>query len=229
MAGSPPKRRGPGDTTETSRLKQVMPDSAGNLWLFPHGRKKVQRRERLPRGHTRDAWPCCNTAPEQTYGRPKGGICQKCRELIRTGADALRQREQAQEQTYRWVKQPHWWPQYYGVYRFENEGTRRTLIEAMFYLVNRVIKPVYARSGADKIEPMLTCEGTRSQYDNSVPVSADPGTRECLNALDQAIREALTEAYAEGKKRGQSTLLQLAAGEMSMKDFDDETTIGRNR
>ena len=58
-------------------------------------------------------------------------------------------------------------------------------------------------------------------------MSGDKRTRDSLNALDAAIRAALANVYAAGKGRGQSILRQLAAGEMSTREFDREVSRER--
>ena len=44
--------------------------------------------------------------------------------------------------------------------------------------------------------------------------------REALNALDSAVRAALTNTYAAGKARGENIIVQLAEGELGLKDFE---------
>ena len=83
----------------------------------------------------------------------------------------------------------------------------------MFNLVETLTTTVHTGWNADHEGYVLSCKDTRSKYDGSLFVSADRETREKLDELDAAIREALSEAYAEGTARGQRSLLQLAAGD----------------
>ena len=183
----------------------------------------MEKKQRVLRGHTRDPWPCCNTAADERWGRPKGTICDECKNLIATGKDAICQREDRSEGTYKWARMPHWWPQYYGPYEFRRSGTRTALANAMFHLVEAVTTPVHARWNAEHEGYVLECKDTHSKYDGSLFVSAEREIRERLNDLDAEIRNALAEAYAEGKTKGQRNLLQFAAGEMSLSDFEKRT------
>ena len=100
---------------------------------------------------------------------------------------------------------------------------RTALANAMFHLVEAVTTPVHARWNAEHEGYVLECKDTHSKYDGSLFVSAERETRERLNDLDAEIRNALAEAYAEGKTKGQRNLLQFAAGEMSLSDFEKRT------
>ena len=183
----------------------------------------MEKRQRVLRGHTRDPWPCCNKPAEERWGRPKGTICDECKQLIATGKDAIRQRRERSEATFKWAERPHGWPQYYGPYNFVGSGTRTRLGNAMFDLAEAVTTPVHAPWNAEHEGNLLECKDTRSRYDGTHFVSADRETRERLNDLDAAIRNALADAYAAGEARGQRSLLQLASGEMSLSDFEKRT------
>ena len=71
---------------------------------------------------------------------------------------------------------------------------------------------------------MLDCEGTRSHYDNPTLVTAEKATRDKLNELDRTIRAALEDTYRAGLREGRSILLQLAGGDLSMNDFNKQST-----
>ena len=174
----------------------------------------------MQRGHTRDPWPCCDRPADDTVGRPKERICEACRNLIRTGEDALERQKNVGEQRYRWPEVRHMWPQYYGDYEFGTTDTREDLGTAMFNLVTALATRAHERQWKRKHQPVLDCANTHTRYLDTVEVMLNAKTRELLNKLDVAIRAALTQGYAEGKARGRSTLLQLANGELSMNDFD---------
>ena len=123
----------------------------------------MEKKQRVLRGHTRDPWPCCNTAADERWGRPKGTICDECKNLIATGKDAICQREDRSEGTYQWARMPHWWPQYYGPYEFRRSGTRTALANAMFHLVEAVTTPVHARWNAEHEGYVLECKDTHSE------------------------------------------------------------------
>ena len=175
--------------------------------------------QRVPRGFTRDPWPCCNTAANPVVGRRKEGICDHCRGLIETGEEARRQRAGAGHRTYVWPKFQHHWPRYYGEYQFGTPDTREELGDAMFHLVAQLTNEAHTRGRTHGLEPVLECEDTHTRYQGPVAVTTNPNTRERLNTLDKAIRKALTAAYAEGRSRGRNAMMQLAHGELSMQDF----------
>ena len=49
----------------------------------PRRKSPMERRQRVLRGHTRDPWPCCNTPADECWGRPKGTICDECKQSDR--------------------------------------------------------------------------------------------------------------------------------------------------
>ena len=179
-------------------------------------------RRRALAKHTHDNWPCCGEPPESDYGRPKGEICQECRRLIDIGRATLERESAAGRKQYEWALRHYWWPEYYGPFDFEDEGTRRGLARAMYDLIESVIVRIEEHTWGKKVPKLLDCEGTRSRYDGTGLVSIDTTVRDRLNELDRRIRSALAETYRCGKTKGQNVLRQLAAGEVSLKDFDEE-------
>ena len=182
-------------------------------------------RPRASRGHTWDPWPCCGERPEATgrHARPKGEICTECKRLIEIGRLAEKLAKSDGGRTYKWVSEPHWYPGYYGPYDLST-SVRNRLRDAMFAAVNTTSTTVAWDTFSQQVnEFFLKTSRTRVPYNHMTPpiiVLANPAQRESLNALDDAIRGALEDAFAEGKRRGRSAVLQLASGEMSLKDFD---------
>ena len=179
-------------------------------------------RQRAGRGRTWDPWPCCGDEPDQ--GRPKVGICRSCQELIDIGKATRKRQIDAGAETYKWVKEWHLWPRYYGDYSFGDYAMGERLERAMFDLVSRLTGPTSQEYiWSDRFVRLLDCHGTHTRYEGAILVSVAKDVRNNLNALDATIREALTSSYAEGKKRGQGILTQLASGEMSMQDFNRQS------
>lgn len=179
---------------------------------------------RLQRGHTRDPWPCCRRPANERSGRPKGTICDDCKSLIRIGRETRALQSDRGERVYLWTTMPHWWPMYYGEYSFTTHGVGRRLSDAMFHVVSAVCRRTHGPWDEKNEGRFLECGGPRARYEAPVAVSADPQLRERLDELDAAIRAALADCYAEGESRGRSIILQLAGGEMSLKDFNERAT-----
>ncbi|MDE2906890.1 MAG: hypothetical protein OXQ28_12505 [Acidobacteriota bacterium] len=203
----------------------------------------MAKRERAARrGHTWDPWPCCEAEVEERKwyaGRPKREhVCPDCRELIELGKDARRRSSAAGEATYKWTDRHHAWPAYYGAYHFERRPIARAddafdagdqLRRRMFELVNTISRPAGGQPWSSKAPAVLTCtERSRrvSPYEEEVLVTMDPKVRTAVDAFDAAVREALESAYAEGKKRGQSILLNLAGDKLTVNEFNRRTAEG---
>ena len=191
----------------------------------------MTERRRARRGCTYDPWPCCGKETTWDGGRPKGAICPECNRLIRLGKDAEKRSRETDTGTYTWAKESHWWPRYYGPYSFEQHDTANNLAEAMFDLIEAVSvlreNRKYGGYGAsDHSEgPVLECIGENGRPDRyesggTALVHIPRAVREHLDKLDANIRTALREAYSAGNRRGRSILRQLAAGEMSLRDFE---------
>ncbi|MCY4635091.1 MAG: hypothetical protein OXG04_11420 [Acidobacteria bacterium] len=188
---------------------------------------------RARRGCTYDPWPCCGKVITWNGGRPKGTICPACSRLIRLGEDAEKRTRETDTGIYTWAEQSHWWPRYYGPYSFEQRDTAEKLAQAMFDLIEAVSVLRETRehgygslgkSGQSE-GPVLECigeDGRPRRYESggTALVHIPRAVRERLDNLDANIRTALREAYAEGNRRGRSILRQLAAGEMSLSDFE---------
>ena len=191
----------------------------------------MTERVRARRGCTYDPWPCCGEVTTQRGGREKDTICPECTRLIRLGRDAETRSRESDTGIYRWASEPHWWPQYYGPWSFEHHDTGKKLAEAMYDLVEAVSllredrEHGYGRLGAKSEVPVLECtgeDGHPGHYESSgtALVHIPRPVRERLDNLDARIRTALREAWAAGNRRGRSVLRQMAAGEMSLGDFE---------
>ena len=191
------------------------------------------------RGHTWDPWPCCSTAvdPAEWYrGRPKKTIiCPDCVELIRLGKDARHRACDAGRTTFKWTTVYCNWPAYYGPYEFQYKpnapsgGPRNAgdaLRQAMFDLVNALSQSAPGHAWQSKASDVLTCDKTSrriSPYESETLVTMEDKVQETLDTFDATLRDALESAYREGKSRGQNILLNLAANELSVNDFNRRT------
>lgn len=203
----------------------------------------MANRERAPRrGHTWDPWPCCHAEVDESEwyrGRPKReAVCADCTELIRLGKDARRRTSDAGEATFRWTGKNYQWPGYHGRYQFghipnarpgEHWNAGEKLRNRMFKLVEALAHPAPGHAWSNRAPFVLDCDDTSrgiSQYQDTVLVTMDPKTQAALNVLDSAVREALESTYHEGKRRGQSILLNLAGDEMTIGDFNRSAAEG---
>ena len=100
----------------------------------------------------------------------------------------------------------------------------------MFELIEALAHPAPGHAWSNRAPFLLDCDDTSrriSQYQDTVLVTMDPKTQAALNVLDSAaMREALESAYHEGKRRGQSILLNLAGDEMTIGDFNRRIAEG---
>lgn len=203
----------------------------------------AEERRRAARGHTWDDWPCCGARVEESElyrGRDKKEvICDECRTLMKLGEDARKNAAASGTETYRWTAAHYCWPGYHGRYHFRHRrGARITepsdagdaLKRKMFEFVNTLTRRTHENPWESRAPAVLTCdEQSRrvSRYEDVILVQMDPRERAALDALDQAIREALESAYHEGKRRGQSILLNLAGDELSISEFNRRTAEGQ--
>ena len=139
---------------------------------------------------------------------------------MREGAETRRRQEAAGNETYVWTTEPHWWPGYHGRYGFRSHETGRALTRAMYELANQLTRRREPPDWSRRHDPLLDCKQPRPTYQGTVQVCVAPNLRDGLNRLDDTIRTALEEAFACGKADGQSIVRQLAAGDMTLKDFE---------
>ena len=192
----------------------------------------MANQHRASRGHTHDPYPCCDEPPESPYGRPKKGICEECRGLIEDGKLARASGANRKDAVYRWTERSYAWAGYYGVWEFSRpdgggfENTGSDLTEAMYALVNLLVKPPpenwLEETGDDPIENLLETGipigSRRADFGRTVGMS--PEVRQALDALNAAIRAVLADVYQTGREEGSNLLLKLAGGEVTTDDFN---------
>jgi hypothetical protein len=172
------------------------------------------------RGLTKRPYECCG-APAPQFGRPLTGVCAACEALQKDGQTYRDTVQQviADRQTYVWVEpgREYAWPCprefFYGD---KQDALRR----ALGVLIATVALPVPAVEEKWWDKPGLLPRAQGEYYEWKMPVEVSPPTAEALAALVTAMATALGAAYADGLKRGRSSLLALAAGEMSLADFE---------
>ena len=184
---------------------------------------------RAPRGNTFDPFVCCGLAADRQYGRPKGTpVCRECARLMEIGRAALKADAGAGRGCYIWSGRP-----YYSVdYPVRDSGG---LEDAMADLVNRLAEPRGAvpcgEHGLQHVLEAPFAPGVyRGRYEiEEFVVSMRRADRDALNALDAAIRACLSKCAQDGKAEGRSIIMALAAGELTLADFERQAAAGGQR
>lgn len=211
-------------------------------------------RRRASAGNTHDPWPCCGTEAGR-YGRPKGGICSDCQELIAEGKAARTKATQAKEAgqvaPYGWTGVSHGWPRFYVGADFPAD-TDDELVAAFYDLVGTISEPAPADTPTDfrtgrmvpspwnrkELEPERQAwpwvldvknDGYSSSWQSRKLVLMNPAARDAVARLYAAIRAALADCFQGGKNRGGSALMGLASGDLSMADFDETLNPDKRR
>lgn len=207
-------------------------------------------RRRCRPGYTHEPYDCCGK-DGGTYGRPKGQICQDCRNLIEHGKAAQAQACAAMDAgtmgVFRWSERSYAWPRFYGSGADIPGQAHDRLGDAFWEAVNVVTMPAPATTPDTSDQPaanpswvgqkeawpwLIEAKGTRRSWSESdwrVLRIADPAVREAMNSLHGAIMVALGAAYQAGKAKGSSILQQLASGELSLADFEDQQLPAADR
>ncbi len=178
--------------------------------------------------------PCPGCRERST--RPAEEVCHRCKELLREAREMRERQKQDARQLYR-APAPNDWP------RIFIPGVRWTggdyqncldyrLTGALAALAWRVLEGVSwevvherqpAGSSGYELEPIYTDRAMPGYDRQRLPVLALPDDIARIRALDEAIRAAIATAEATGTTRGSSLLGQLAAGGLSVEDFNKKT------
>ncbi len=150
-------------------------------------------------------------------------LCEPCQGLIRAG-EAMKQEEEAKLEkgfVFRLSKE---WP---GIYSPGMDlGARRLLEKAFEELARAVLKPLKSKKGpySDGVIE-LPEHGPKvhyCSYERGATLWA--GTKRAAKALtdlDRQIRVNLLLAHEDGKKEGSDLLMQLAKGEVTIRELTD--------
>ena len=166
--------------------------------------------------------PCHGCGSENQH--PKGQLCNECsKELTEARLINAAAKANPARSVRRFPKadRSHDVMGYYGN-RIDSAASRG-LQQAIVDLAWTVVTEAGYVHNADGLLPLHRDSGYIDSY-----VWADNAFVEKLNALDVAIRTALENVARNNRQEGQSLLLQLASGELSMNDFDKQTTKRRD-
>lgn len=149
-------------------------------------------------------------------------MCSKCENLIRAGR-AVEEQKGRKEAKGRIVVLCAEWPpiQVYGA-----PEIARKLEGAMRELAKCALTPVpapHVRYERDlpKVPPHHGRTYFTTDPSGETYWKAPKRTTDAITALDDALREALRAIYEEGKREGSNLLMQLAKGEISVRELSD--------
>jgi hypothetical protein len=155
-------------------------------------------------------------------GHPLDGVCATCRDTLET---ATRQRNtlQSRHATYRMYRLPpgdDYFPSL-GLPQEADRAVRAALAAALTALTDRSeFLGVPFPPPKDGTPYLLPVE---SWYEG-LPVPLTPDQAAAVRALVPALRKALRDAYNLGLQRGQNLLRQLAAGDVTIAQFEAAVT-----
>jgi hypothetical protein len=175
--------------------------------------------------------PACKTT---TYRREADGICTECERLIweaKQNREALAkaQAESGMEKLY---QEPWFWP------HFHRPG-RTCMVDPDFDRLNQIFTEMMQAAGRIEVTGERNWDAQRTTWHHAKTfeqaaalVKGRDGIRHAiwlkpefaklLAELDHLIRRLVKSCYQVGLKEGQSLLVGLAAGTMSLTKFDEE-------
>lgn len=179
--------------------------------------------------------PCPGCGRENTH-RPVDGVCSECEALLR---EALAARERAAAQTerqrYRVPGADHAFPAYrvsgttLGTEGAIADQARRRITLALAQLT-LAAGPLHTEHRSNQEPVVFTREGAVRDWmgygearvlDLAVPLAA------ALDALDQAIAQAMQASYMQGFATGRNLLLALSEGQVTADEFERRSLQGR--
>jgi len=179
---------------------------------------------RAKKGFTFDACHGCGQVPTHWQGRRKDAVCSNCENTLKLANKFADERSGSCEMVQVAIPtQSHWLPylRLSGIRNSAHVGVQK----AIWKLAMDCSSPVF--EGADLFEaqyliPLQKNERTDWRPSRPEDVRLMPKNVAAQFAvLYAAIKHELDNCYAEGKDRGQNLLAQLAAGDLSVNDFNE--------
>jgi hypothetical protein len=177
----------------------------------------------------------CPGCGEESY-RSVNKVCHACEGLINAGRaveaekSAKVEKGRGKGKVYRLSKK---WP---GIY---NPGSsaenRRTLEKALEELARAALKPLkstrYAYDDGIAALPPASNSVHYCSYEEGASLwTCTQRLADSITKLDQAVRDAVLEAYEEGKTEGSNMLMALAKGEVSISELTEaQIEAGRRK
>lgn len=161
----------------------------------------------------------------ETGWKPVNSLCKRCEADLRAGqaVKAVDEEKLGGRLVFRLT--PTWPPVYCPGLGYERS---KALGEAFAVLARAVFPLLKSRkepygSGVKPFPPTSERRHYTTTYeDGAVLVTAKKKTADALLKVDTLVREALFAVQEDGKRDGQNLLLQLARGEMTVKQLSDE-------
>ncbi len=158
-------------------------------------------------------------------------LCEPCQGLLRAGK-ALKRATEVEAEKKTAFRLSREWPLIY-IPSSDTEVSRR-LERALAEVARVALKPLRSKKdpyskGVLELPPQ---NGRTFSNSNTSTATLWTGTERAAKALitlDERIREAVDHAYAEGKRDGSNFLMQIAKGEISIRELSDaHIEAGRN-
>lgn len=176
--------------------------------------------------------PACKTT--DYYREDADSICCKCLRILQHAKEQM-ERDAKIDKTEVFVstcERSYALPNWYHLSEQSRPSTTTNdkMQKAFFKLISgQVIRDIPGNVHVENED--LLCvppeqKGHRREWQRRVVMSK--ATAESINELDTAIREALVEVAEGAYEKGQSLLLGIASGDVSMSDLN-KATIGKNR
>ena len=153
-------------------------------------------------------------------------LCEECATLLSLGRavkmDADHQAEGRKETLFRLVPD---WPHFY----LHDDGVRSELVQAFQALTKRVLRPSKSHRDAYAASVSPLPSETRGRtyfttfYEKALVYKGPEATGKAIDRLDLAVRAALSFQHEDGIRHGGDLLGQLARGEITVKELNEET------
>ncbi len=150
-------------------------------------------------------------------------LCEPCQGLLRAGKALKRATEVEAEKKTMFRLAGEWLPIYIPS---SDTGVSRRLEQALAEVARVALKPLKSKKDPYSKGVLELPPQNGRTFSNSYTKTATlwTGTKRAANALiklDERIREAVGHAYKEGKRDGSNFLMQIAKGEVSIRDLSD--------
>lgn len=165
-----------------------------------------------------------------TLWKPVSTLCEECQGLLRAGK-AVMQEKEAKAEKGCVFRLPGEWPPFY-IPSGDNAVSLR-LGKALGTLARRTLKALksskdpYAK-GVVEVPPQGGSSYSNSNSRTTTLWAGPKGAGAALVSLDEAMREALLHSYHAGKGDGQNFLMQIAKGEISIRDLNEAHIEGNH-
>lgn len=178
---------------------------------------------RAKKGFTFDPCHGCGQVPDHWEGRPKDSVCSNCKNTLKLARKFAEEQSSGNELVQVAIPaQSHWLP-YLRQSSLQNQACK-DVREAIWRLAISCSSPVVKGADFTKAQLLIPVpKNERTDWRPSWPeelrwMSESVASR--FATLYMIVRQELDNSYEEGRERGQNLLGQLAAGDLSINDFN---------